>query len=208
MSDANELSEIRRAAANARWQSQGAVRAAQTTVERADELDLSEGTVDELSMAISRFRPGFLPRRSEQLIAREDRIERQAARLAEREKAERIEARRSADLAWAASQAAERGEAVSALALATGQVPGRDIGDVLADAAAQADREDARAEIDARRQRGEKLQLVGELEPATRSAPLTETGRAIERRSERFRDRLAAQRRLDELDGCPPRYVP
>jgi hypothetical protein len=154
--------------------------------------------------------PSWLPLGVRRAQAAEARAEAQQARAAERVLAERVEARRSADLAMFASEAEARGEYVDPVALATGSVTGHCLADVLAEAAAMAEREDARAEVEERRQRGERLNLTGELDPSTRSRPpVTGTRRAIERTSERFTAAVAArreaERRRGELENLMPR---
>lgn len=139
----------------------------------------------------------------------EERAEAQQARRDAEARAERVEARRSADIAWAAQRAAERGERVDPVAVASGRVAGRSVGEILAEAAAAADYESWRAENDAKRRELGRLNLTGELEPsATRSAPMTPTRRAIERAAERFAAAVSASReagrRLAELESVVP----
>ena len=99
------------------------------------------------------------------------------------------------------------------MALATGRVTGHSLADALESAQARWERDDARAEIEARK-RGEPLAFVGELEdPATRSAPaMTATRRAIEKASERFTAavtaRREAERRRGELERVMPQLAP
>ena len=90
---------------------------------------------------------------------------------------QRTEAKRSATMALYAEQAELRGEHVSAFALATGQVPGRTAGDVLATAAAMADIEDRRAEARARREENGPVDYCFGLPAATRAE--TAEGREI-----------------------------
>src|SRR5437763_23403 len=91
------------------------------------------------------------------------------ARDAELEREQRAEAKRSAAMALYATQAEERGEFVSAFALATGQVAGRSAAEVLAAAAVMADREDARQAWQERKENGERLNLCFDSPPATRA---------------------------------------
>ena len=72
-------------------------------------------------------------------------------------------------MALYAEQAEQRGEHVSAFALATGQVPGRSAAEVLAAAAAAADIEDARAEARARRAEDGPLNFCFDSPPAVRA---------------------------------------
>lgn len=85
MSDANDVSEVRREAARARWGNQVVTRAAEVVVERADELD--DGSAEDVMMAVARGPfAELLPERSKRMIAQEDRAERRLARAAERER--------------------------------------------------------------------------------------------------------------------------
>ena len=156
------------------------------------------------------FGPGaWLPRTVQLAWRLEAQEEQRQARQAEAERAARAEARRSADLTLAAAMAAARGEVADPVAVASGRITGRTALDVLREAGAAADRQDARAEFEARRDRGEQLNLMGELEPpATRSAPTTATARAAERTDEKFRASVAAaseaRRRRSELERMMP----
>jgi hypothetical protein len=82
----------------------------------------------------------------------DDAAEARATRAEERDRADRAEA--AADRAVAAYRAAAeaRGDSVSAMALATGEGIGRSLQDVLGDAIAAGDREDARSAARDRRQ--------------------------------------------------------
>lgn len=151
----------------------------------------------------------WLPRSVRVAMQAEAVAEQREARRAAAEKAERIEQRRSADLAWAGRQAAERGEEITTLMTATGQIPGRSIDQVFADAAAASAREDARAEFEARKAKGERLEFVGELAPEPAGKPpITPVRRSIERKSERFMASVAAsreaERKRDELEDIMP----
>jgi hypothetical protein len=156
--------------------------------------------------------PPWLPLSVRRAQAAEERTEAQQARAAERALAERAEARRSADLAMIASEAEDRGERLDPVELATGSVTGHSLADALKSAQARWERDDARAEIEARK-RGEPLAFVGALEdPATRSGPaMTATRRAIEKASERFTAAVAAgreaERRRGELEQVMPQLA-
>jgi hypothetical protein len=151
----------------------------------------------------------FLPRRVRLAQLAEERAEAQEAREAERDLAERVEARRSADLTLFASEAEQRGEYIDPVALATGRVTGRTFAEVLEAARLAADREDERAAAEARRARGERFTYVGELaDPSARSRPMTPVRRAIEKQAEAFRasvaaERLAEERRAELEDRVP-----
>ena len=158
--------------------------------------------------------PVWLPLSVRRAQAAEERAEAQEARESARALAERVEARRAADLAMIASEADGRGEYLDPAALAAGRVTGRSLADVLESARLASEREDARAEVEDRRRRGERLQFTGLLEdPATRSAPaMTATRRAIEKASERFTAavtaRREAERRRGELERVMPQLAP
>jgi hypothetical protein len=153
--------------------------------------------------------PAWLPLSVRRAQAAEERAEAQQARAAERALAERVEARRSADLAMIASEADGRGEYLDPVAVATGTVTSHSLAEALKSAQARWERDDARAEIEARK-RGEPLAFVGELEdPATRSAPaMTATRRAIEKASERFAAAVTSQRRAEAARGQLENLMP
>jgi hypothetical protein len=113
--------------------------------------------------------PGWLPRSTQKAMRAEAAREYREARDAEIERDQRAEVKRSAAMALYAEQAEQRGEHVSAFALATGQVPGRTAAEVLAAAAALADREDAREAWRERREGGERLNFCLDSPPATRA---------------------------------------
>ena len=164
--------------------------------ETAGWMDSGEG--DDVS-AMMVDRTGLIPRASAKQIAQEDRLDRQREREHARQLAERVEARRAADIQMFAEQAAARGEDISVLAVATGQVQGRSVADILADAAAQGDREDYRASRDPEG----RLNLVGELAPpVTRSASVSPAGRTLQRRLQLFRERNDARRSADVADSA------
>jgi hypothetical protein len=109
---------------------------------------------------------GWLPAGLQRRMAAEDAAERQAERDAAAEREAVREQKHEAALALYRSQAEARGEVVSAVALATGQVTGRDVNEVLADARAAAEREDARQ---ASRDRREDVHFIDQ-EPAVHTA--------------------------------------
>ena len=121
--------------------------------------------------------PGWLPRSTQKAMRSEAAREYREARDAELEREQRHEAKRSAAMALYAEQAEQRGEYVSAFQLATGQVPGRSAAEVLAAAAAMADREDARQAWRERQEAGERLNLCFDPPAATRAE--TAEGREV-----------------------------
>lgn len=155
----------------------------------------------------------WLPLSVRRAQAAEERAEAQQARADKRALEARVEARRAADLAMIASEADGRGERLDPVELAVGRIAGHSLADALESAKARWERDDARAEIEARK-RGERLQFTGLLEdPATRSTPaMTATRRAIDRASERFMASVAAsqeaRRRRGELEDVVPAVRP
>jgi hypothetical protein len=121
--------------------------------------------------------PDWLPLATQKALRAEEAREYRAARDAEIERDQRHEAKRSAAMALYAEQAELRGEHVSAFALATGQLPGRTAGEVLAAAAAMADIEDRREEARARRAEDGPLNFCFDPPAATRAE--TAEGREI-----------------------------
>ncbi len=87
---------------------------------------------------------GQWPARSLRWMEAEAAAERREARRAEAERQDRAEQAAETALAMYRSQAEARGEVVSAVALARGEIGGRTAAEVLADAQGAADREDAR----------------------------------------------------------------
>ena len=158
--------------------------------------------------------PGFLPLGVRRAQAAEERAEAQQARESARALAERVESRRAADLQMVVSEAEARGERVDPVAMAAGRVTGHSLADALESAQARWERDDAEAERQGKKNRGERLQFVGLLEdPAARSrAPMTETRRAVERAGERFTASVAAsqeaRRRRGELEDVVPAVRP
>jgi hypothetical protein len=149
---------------------------------------------------------GWLPASVLRAQALEEQAERREARAAERLAGERAEARRSASLAMYAAGCEARGEAVPVMAMARGEVAGRDFADVLADAAAMADRQDAIEAARARRETGTGYEIlpypvappalaVGEEPQSARAAPVTAAGRELANRYRRFAESRDAARR-------------
>jgi hypothetical protein len=102
----------------------------------------------------------WLPLSVRRAQAQEERLEAQQARESARELAERVEARRSADLAMVVAEFEQRGQYADPVALSLGRVAGRSPAEVLESARLAAEREDARAEVEERRKRRERLNLT------------------------------------------------
>jgi hypothetical protein len=96
--------------------------------------------------------PSFLPQAVAMRMRQADAQEAVAAGEAEDEAETHREELRQRHLGLYAQQAAARGELVSAVALATGQVSGRTVADILAAGAAAGDREDLVTEARLRRE--------------------------------------------------------
>ena len=142
--------------------------------------------------------PGFLPPRVARRMLQDDAREALAARQAEQEREQRAEERHSRAMTLYREQAEARGEEFSALALATGQVRGRSVQDILAAASAAADRDDMITEARLHREgHGDPEPLhVFVDEPVLAGRSVTPTGRAIATRARRFRAVLDARRQL------------
>ena len=121
-----------------------------------------------------------LPLRTRAAIEREDAREVLESRRAEEERENAREAWRDANMALAREQASLRGELVGALALARGEVTGRTIGDVLAEAARAGDAQDARDQVRASREADGGLAHVFVGEPQLRQAPARRSGLAAQ----------------------------
>jgi hypothetical protein len=135
--------------------------------------------------------PDWLPQQVQRRMHAEAVSEARTARRAERERESRHE--RAEELARAAyREAAEaRGEYVSALALASGEVAGRTVAEVLAGALAAAGHEDARsAAREARAAQGEVPVVFGEPVIGRSGWPASEyeCARQLERASDLHRD--------------------
>ena len=145
--------------------------------------------------------PAWLPASVQRRQAAEDARERAEARRADRERAEADERRHEAAVqAWAAA-AEVRGEAVSAMQLATGEGIGRSLGDVFAEARAAADREDGRAEALRRRldESGELIYAEPRIHASRSGWPESERelDRMLRRADELHRDLVAVRARRD-----------
>jgi hypothetical protein len=127
-----------------------------------------------------------------------------------RQEQQRREARREelhwANLTLAQRQAEARGQFVSVADAARGIGLGRSHADVLAEAEAAADRDDAIHEARARRFGIEPVPHVNIGETVIHQVASTPAARTIASRSRHFLERVAARRKADELDGQGPVY--
>jgi len=122
--------------------------------------------------------PDFLPLATRRALHAEEIREHREAKEAEAERERLAEAHRSSNLAMFKDMAEARGQHISAMELATGQVAGRTLGDIFAEASAMADMADAREAARERRDSGERLNLCfGEASRA--KAAETREGREI-----------------------------
>jgi hypothetical protein len=110
----------------------------------------------------------WLPARVQRAMAVEDARERAEAKRADAEREARREQKHETALALYRQQCDDRGEYVSALALARGEVTGRTLGDIMADAQASADRDNARAAARDRYKDGGDWCYIGSGEPVIR----------------------------------------
>lgn len=106
----------------------------------------------------------WLPDRVRRAQAIEAQREAREGRDAERARQERADTGHDRALAAYRAGADQRGEEVTAMALATGQDIGRTLGDVLGDAQLAAEREDGRATARERHQRDD-VEYIGGAEP-------------------------------------------
>jgi len=113
--------------------------------------------------------PDFLPLATRRALHAEEIREHREAKEAEAERERRAEARRSANLAMFKDMAEARGQHISAMELASGQVAGRTLGDIFAEASAMADMADAREAARERRDSGQRLNLCIDSPAATRA---------------------------------------
>lgn len=150
------------------------------------------------------FGMDWLPASVQRRMAVEDAAEAREARQAEQEREARREQLRDSALQAYRTAQEGRGEVVSAIALATGQVAGRSLGDVFADARSAADREDGRAAAAERRSREDVVYLDSEPRIAGRSAwPASEfeASRMISQAEELHRDLVAYRARTGYRDA-------
>jgi hypothetical protein len=155
---------------------------------------------------------GWLPASVQRRMAVEEQAERRAARDAEREREARREAAEDKALNAYKAAAEQRGEIVSALALATGQGIGRSIQDVFADARLAGEREDGRAAARQRHEDGEVCYIDREptIQGASRSAwPESEYefDRQLRQAGELHRDLVMTQARLAARQGRSAEHI-
>ena len=112
----------------------------------------------------------WLPARVQRSIAAEEARERREERDAQRKRDERREQAHDRALGAYRAAAEDRGEVVSAMAIARGEVTGRDINDILGDARAAADREDIRQASRDRREDVHWIDQEPTIHGASRSA--------------------------------------
>jgi len=103
--------------------------------------------------------PDFLPLATRRALHAEEIREHREAKEAEAERERLAEAHRSSNLAMFKDMAEARGQHISAMELASGQVAGRTLGDIFAEASAMADMADAREAARERRDSGQRLNL-------------------------------------------------
>jgi hypothetical protein len=150
--------------------------------------------------------PSFLPPAVAVRMRQSDAKEAIAAREAEAEQETRREELHQRALSLYAEQATARGELLSAVALATGQVRGRSIADILEAARLAGDREDLVTEARLRREgHGDPAQLthVEVAEPVILTSPVKRSIASRSRRWQAWREKVAAAeaaRRAVEAD--------
>jgi hypothetical protein len=147
-----------------------------------------------------------LPPRMRAAIEREDARAAIAARAEEQEREAAAEEWQARNMALARSAAEVRGEEVSFLALARGEVRGRSIGDVLAAAAAAGDAQDARDRARACRD-GDAVAHVFVDEPVLHYNR-GEAGLAISRRALQFAARVRARKAAEAAELAEMNQIP
>jgi hypothetical protein len=143
--------------------------------------------------------PDFLPPAVARRMLRDDAREVREAKQAEAERETRAEERHQRAMALYAEQAELRGEVVTAMQLASGQVPGRPIAAILEAARQAGDRDDVITAARLHREgHGEPERVHVEVAEPVILAPAARSiaGRAIATRARRFWDVLEARRKL------------
>jgi hypothetical protein len=140
---------------------------------------------------------GQLPPRIAAQIAREDAREAVETRRSAEARELAAEQWRDRNMAMAREQAEARGEVISAMALATGQVPGRTVADIFRSALAASEREDAIAAARASREGTQPVHINFD-DPVIHHAPASPVKRAILNRSRRWNE-YQERRRAAEL---------
>ena len=141
------------------------------------------------------------PPRAQRLLAQEAAAEAREVKRAEEERQATAEARRAQALELYGQQAALRGEDVSAFALATGQITGRSITDILTAARSAGDREDAVGAARASREADGARAHVFVGEPVLHHGR-GEAGWAIFHRARRFRAEVRARKALEAAENA------
>jgi hypothetical protein len=145
--------------------------------------------------------PSFLPPAVAMRMRQSDAHEATAAREAEAEREAHREELRQRHLGLYAQQAASRGELVSAVALATGKVPGRTVQEILHAGSLAGDRDDVIAMARLHREgHGDPEPLHVEVgEPVIQQAR-SEKALRIFHRARKFRAVLEARRQLEQAE--------
>jgi hypothetical protein len=149
----------------------------------------------------------WLPASVQRRIAVEEQAERRLARAADRERQDREESAHERAVGAYRAAAEARGEQVPALAIARGEGLGRSLQDVLGDATAAADHEDARQAARAHREAG--------LEPAHVEVGRSdgwpsssyELDRQLRQADELHHDRIAYRARLASRQGRSAEHI-
>jgi hypothetical protein len=150
--------------------------------------------------------PGFLPPAVAMRMLRADAQDEIAAREAEAEREAHREELHQRHMALYQEQAAVRGELVSAVALATGKVPGRTVAEILAAGSAAGDREDLVVAARLHREgNGDPELLHVEVGEPTILHARSKTGWKIFNRARHFRDLLDARKALAEAEKAAER---
>jgi hypothetical protein len=103
-------------------------------------------------------------------------------------------------MAMAREQAEARGEVISAMALATGQVPGRTVADIFRSALAASEREDAIAAARASREGAQPVHIDYFADPVLHTAR-SEKGLRMFHRYRRWRDAVDKRRAAEEAEA-------
>jgi hypothetical protein len=151
--------------------------------------------------------PGsWLPASVQRRIAVEEQAERRLARAADRERQDREESAHERAVGAYRAAAEARGEQVSALAIARGEGLGRSLQDVLGDATAAADHEDARQAARARREAGVEPDHVMVGRSAWPESEY-ELGRLLREADELHRELVHAQARQASRQGRGAEHI-
>jgi hypothetical protein len=138
----------------------------------------------------------WLPPKAQREIAREDARETAEARRAEGERQAAAEEWRERNLAMAKADAEARGQEITAMQLATGQIRGRSLADIFADARRAADAQDARDAAQLRREGDGGRVHVEFVDDPVLHHGRGEVGLQLFNRARRFNDRIRARKAL------------